>query len=201
MIGKFQKHLSARAKQHDTSLWKHFFRPAMLYVTLFGVLWLAPSSVVAWAGISAKCSELTVLHFCLCVRTSPGAGDTSADVSRSPKPFFLPVGCERSLLVQLILLQGCCQRHSVCEELKDAHPECSQECPSRAPKGMLVSPAGFLAAELPLPVFLPERLTSIGTFQRKKKAKVTSFSNFWKECVLFLLPVESYKNTLTCFTH
>lgn len=177
MIGKFQKHLSARAKQHDTSLWKHFFRPVMLYITLFGILWLAPSSVVVWAGISAKRSDHVGADSPACcprVRIPLGLGTPhcpAADVPRSPRPFFPSAGSESSFLVQLILPHSHCQRHSTCEELKAAHPECSQECHSRAGKGMLVSPDGLLAAGLPLPVFLSERLTSIGTFQRKKETK------------------------------
>lgn len=54
--------------------------------------------------ISARHSEhvgADTPAFCLCVRTSPGAGDTSwpaADVPTFPRPFFLPVGSESSFL-------------------------------------------------------------------------------------------------------
>lgn len=51
MIGKFQKYLSARAKQLDTSLWQHFFRIVVLCIKLLGVLWLATASVAVWDGI------------------------------------------------------------------------------------------------------------------------------------------------------
>lgn len=57
MIGKFQKYLSARAKQHDTSLWKHFFRIVMTYIKLLGILWLATASIAVWEGILAECFE------------------------------------------------------------------------------------------------------------------------------------------------
>lgn len=100
--------------------------------------------------------------------------------------------------VQLILFH--CHRPSRCEGWR-MHTLSAPGMSQQGRWGDACLPAGVLAARLPLPVFLPERLTRIGTFQREKKAKLTSFSKFWKEGVLFLLPVESYKNTLTCFTH
>lgn len=122
----------------------------------------------------------------------------SSDVPTSPRSFYLPVGSESSFL--------CSWFYSTATDpagVRDwrMHTLSAPGMCQQGRWGDACLPAGFLAARLPLPVFLPERLTRIGTFQREKKAKVTSFSKFWKEGVLFLLPVESYKNTLTCFTH
>lgn len=64
----------------------------------------------------------------------------------------------------------------------------------RAGRWIVPPRAASLATRLPLPFFLPERLTGTGTFQRKK-----SQSNSWREFVLFLLLVESYKKRINMF--
>lgn len=88
------------------------------------------------------------------------------------------------------------QLRSINEELNSI---CSElELPRKLALGQVdgcVPPrAASLATRLPLPFFLPERLTGTGTFQRKK-----SQSNSWREFVLFLLLVESYKKRINMF--
>lgn len=173
MIGKFQKHLSARAKQHDTSLWKRFFRPVMLYITLFGILWLAPSSVAVWAGISARHSEQVGADspaFCLCVRTSPGAGDTSWPSSWCPhmsQALLSPCRTWELFFCAAHSIPLPLQRHSMCEGLKDAHPECSQGCPCRAGEGCL-SPQ-LDALTLDYPCLSPRKANKHRNLSKEKK--------------------------------
>lgn len=200
MIGKFQKCLSARAKQLDTSLWKHFFRIVMFCIKLLGILWLATASVAVWEGISAdhfehrRAGSPALLHPCIS-RAFLGLGAPDDQAAQCLQPSYAsPTAVSERFTT--ITKQHRFQLRNIKEELKSI---CSKlELPRKLTLGQVdgcVPPkAASLATRLPLPFFLPEGLTGTGTFQRKK-----SQSNSWREFVLFLLLVESYKKHINMF--